>query len=161
MSDNEDSEDEQTVSDLSAGSKDCCILEVEDPEDLEVMNLLRETRPPDGFHVVNTEFVPGLEEMEIVKNLQMFIQIWRAKVQTPHSLDKHYQRLLHSVYFKLRRMIPCALCNLQFRVDLPEPDEIQLYVLGMALGLRDAPRPVKQRRKTQGNKRNGNCSEAF
>lgn len=130
-------------------------MEVEDPEDLEIMNLLRETRPPDGFHVVNTEFVPGLEELEIVKNLQMFVQIWRAKVQIPYNLDRHFERLLHSVFFKLRRMIPSALCNLQFTVDLPEPDEIQLCVLGMALGLRDVPRPVKQKRKNQTLKRNG------
>lgn len=153
--DNDDSEEEQTVSDLSAGSKDCCILEVEDPEDIEIINLLRETRPPDGFHVVNTEFVPGLDELEIVKNLQMFIQIWRAKVQVPYNLDKHFERLLQSVFFKLRRMIPCALCNLQFRVDLPEPDEIQLCVLGMALGLRDTPKQSKQKRKNQISKRNG------
>lgn len=139
---------------MSIGSKDCCVLEVEDPEDLELINLLQEARPPDGFHVVSTEFVPGLEDMEIVKNLQMFIQIWRAKVQVPYNLYKHFERLLQSVFFKLRRMIPCALCNLQFRVDLPEPDEIQLCVLGMALGLRDAPKPSKQK-KRQNAKRNG------
>lgn len=122
-----------------------------------MMNLLQEARPPDGFHVVSTEFVPGLEEMEIVKNLQMFIQIWRAKVQVPYNLYKHFERLLQSVFFKLRRMIPCALCNLQFTVDLPEPDEIQLCVLGMALGLRDTPKQIKlQKKKSQNTKRNGN-----
>lgn len=159
--DNDDSEEEQTVSDLAAGSKDCCILEVEDPEDLEIMNLLRETRPPDGFHVVNTEFVPGLDELEIVKNLQMFVQIWRAKVQVPYNLDKHFERLLQSVFFKLRRMIPCALCNLQFRIDLPEADEIQLCVLGMALGLRDAPRLQKPKKKNLLLKKNGTVKLCF
>lgn len=154
--DNEDSEEEQNISDLSAGSKDCCILEIEDPEDAELMNLLRDTRPPDGFHVVNTEFVPGLEDLEIVKNLQMFVQIWRAKLQVPYNLYKHFERLLQSVFFKLRRMIPCALCNLQFRVELPEPDEIQLFVLGMALGLRDAPKQIKQKKKVQSIRKNGN-----
>lgn len=126
---------------------------MDDPEDAEVLNLLMETCPPDGFHVVNTEFVPGLEELEIVKNLQMFTQIWRAKVQTPCNLDKHFQRLLQSVYFKLRRMIPCALCDLQFRIDLPEPDEIQLCVLGMALGLGDSLKHAKYKRKTVNLKR--------
>lgn len=114
-----------------------------------------ETSPPDGFHVVNTEFVPGLEELEIVKNLQMFTQIWRAKLQFPCNLDKHIQRLLQSVYFKLRRMIPCALCDLQFRIDLPEPDEIQLCVLGMALGIGDSPKCGKCKRKNPSVKRNG------
>lgn len=103
---------------------------MDDPEDADVVNMLMEERPPDGFHVVNTEFVPGLEELEIVKNLQMFTQIYRAKFQPPYNFDNHFHRLLQSVYFKLRRMVPCALCDLQFRVDLPETDEIQLCVLG-------------------------------
>ena len=37
-------------------------------------------------------------------------------------------------------MIPCALCDMQFKLALPEPDEIQFTVIGMALGLGD---PVK------------------
>jgi hypothetical protein len=148
----DDSEEEQTSMDLSIGNKDCCVLEVDDPEDADVVNMLMEERPPDGFHVVNTEFVPGLEELEIVKNLQMFTQIYRAKFQPPYNFDNHFHRLLQSVYFKLRRMVPCALCDLQFRVDLPETDEIQLCVLGMALGLGD-PQKMKFKRKNTVTKR--------
>nr|XP_015835897.1 PREDICTED: C2 domain-containing protein 5 isoform X1 [Tribolium castaneum] len=148
----DDSEEEQTSIDLSLGNKDCCVLEVDDPEDADVVNMLMEQRPPDGFHVVNTEFVPGLEELEIVKNLQMFTQIYRAKFQPPYSFDVHLHRLLQSVYFKLRRMVPCALCDLQFRVDLPETDEIQLCVLGMALGLGD-PQKMRFKRKNTLTKR--------
>ena len=92
-----------------------------------------EPRPPDGFHVVNTEIVPGLEDLEIIKNLQMFIQVWRTKIQPSFTLEKHINRLLETVYFKLRRMIPCALCDLQFHVDLPDADEIQLCVLGKSV----------------------------
>lgn len=90
--------------------------------------------PPDGFHVVNTEVVPGLEEMEVVRNLQMFTQVWRAKVtasMTPVVFSMHFHRMLQSVYFKLRRMVPCALGRLQFFVELPEPDELQLSLLGI------------------------------
>lgn len=106
---------------------------MDDAEEVEAINLLLESRPPDGFHVVNTESVPGLDDLEIVKNLQMFTQVWRAKIfpnQPASHFGNHFQKLLKSVYFKLRRMIPCALCDLQFRVDLPEPDEIQLTLLG-------------------------------
>lgn len=115
-----------------------------------------EPRPPDGFHVVNTEHVPGLDELEIVKNLQMFTQIWKAKIQYPYHLDKHFHKLLQMVYFKLRRMIPCALCDLQFRVDSPEPDEIQLCVVGMALGLSDPIKDYKSKRKIPYPKLHGN-----
>ncbi|XP_060536956.1 C2 domain-containing protein 5 isoform X2 [Cylas formicarius] len=131
----EDSDEEQASLDVTCANKDCSILEMDDPEDAEVVNLLMEEKVPDGFHVVNTESVPGLDDLEIVKNLQMFIQIYRAKFVSPYNLQKHFVRLQQSIYFKLRRMIPCALCDLQFRVDLPESDEIQLCVIGMALGL--------------------------
>lgn len=110
-----------------------------------------EPRPPDGFHIVNTELVPGLDDLEIVKNLQMFTQVWRCKLT--NNLDKHFHRVLQAIYFKLRRMIPCALCDMQFRVGLPEPDEIQICVLGMALGLGDPPKKTK--RKLMSGKRNG------
>lgn len=98
-----------------------------------MLNLLMEAQLPDGFQVVNTEFVPGYDDLELSKNLQMFTQVWRAKIafnQTASQFDKHFKKLLQSVYFKLRRMIPCALCNLEFRIELPEPDEIQLTLLG-------------------------------
>jgi len=108
---------------------------MDDPEDAEVLRLLMQEKIPDGFHVVSTESVPGLEDFEVVKNLQMFTQIYRAKLNPPYNLQKHFVRLLQSIYFKLRRMVPCALCDLQFRIDVPEPDEIQLSVIGMALGL--------------------------
>lgn len=103
---------------------------MDDPEDAEVLRLLMQEKIPDGIHVVSTESVPGLEDLEIVKNLQMFTQIYRAKLLPPYDLQKHFVRLLQSIYFKLRRMVPCALCDLQFRIDIPEPDEIQLCVIG-------------------------------
>ncbi|KAK5639386.1 hypothetical protein RI129_011878 [Pyrocoelia pectoralis] len=137
-------EEDQSFLDLSVENRDCCILEVDDPEDKEIMELLREPPPPDGFHVINTEVIPGLEEMEVIKNLQMFTQIWRSKIYPSYNFGLHISKLLQSVYFKLRRMVPCALCNLKFRIDLPEPDEIQLTVLGMALELRKS---VKQKKK--------------
>lgn len=129
------------------------LLQIDGPEDKEILSFLTEPIAPAGFHVVNTEFVPGLEGLEIVKNLQMFTQIWRGKTPTTASLGKYVQNLLQSVYFKLRRMIPCALCNVQFIINLPEPEEIQMCVLGMALGLTDSPRAVKNKKKTVTSKK--------
>ncbi|EEB15002.1 conserved hypothetical protein [Pediculus humanus corporis] len=135
--DTDESEDEYADLDLSLGNKDTCILEVDDAEDADVVSLLIDPMPPEGFHVVSTETVHGLEEFEIVKNLQMFTQVWRAKIplgQPLSAFNQHFNRLLQSVYFKLRHMVPCALSDLQFKVIL-EQDEIQLSLLGMALGL--------------------------
>jgi hypothetical protein len=70
---------------------------VDDAEDVDVISLLIDPHPPEGFYVVNTETVPGLDEQEIVRNLQMFTQVWRAKIPTgqPTSVfSKHFNRLL-------------------------------------------------------------------
>ncbi|KAL0275999.1 UNVERIFIED_CONTAM: hypothetical protein PYX00_003686 [Menopon gallinae] len=135
--DTDESDDDLPELDLSLGNKDTCIMEVDDAEDADIVSLLIDPRPPDGFHVVNTETVPGLDDLEVVKNLQMFTQVWRAKIplgQPLSAFNQHFNRLLQSVYFKLRNMVPCALSDLQFKITL-EQDEIQLSLLGMALGL--------------------------
>lgn len=70
---------------------------MDDAEDVDVISLLIDPHPPEGFYVVNTETVPGVDEQEIVRNLQMFTQVWRAKIPTgqPTSVfSKHFHRLL-------------------------------------------------------------------
>lgn len=70
---------------------------MDDAEDVDVISLLIDPRPPEGFCVVNTETVPGLDEQEIVRNLQMFTQVWRAKIpagQPTSVFNKHFHRLL-------------------------------------------------------------------
>lgn len=44
-------------------------------------------------------------------------------------------------------MVPCALCDMQFKVALSDQDEIQLSVVGMALGLGEPTRFSKYKRK--------------
>lgn len=75
------------------------------------------------MQVVNTQSLPGLTDLEVARNLQMFTQVWRAKFPTNQKVGtfpKHFLRLLQTIYFKLRSMIPCAICDLKFRLDLPE-----------------------------------------
>lgn len=70
---------------------------MDDAEDVDVISLLIDPHPPEGFYVVNTETVPGLDEQEIVRNLQMFTQVWRAKIpagQPTSVFSKHFHRLL-------------------------------------------------------------------
>ncbi|XP_012277375.1 C2 domain-containing protein 5 isoform X3 [Orussus abietinus] len=150
-SDTDESDDELPELDLGLGTKDACVLEIDDIEDIDRISLLMDDRPPDDFHIVNTQSIPGLEDLEIVRNLQMFTQVSRAKIPTGQFAlmpSKYFARLLQTVYFKLRRMVPCALCDLQFKVALPEQDEIQLSVIGMALGLGEPTKGDKHKRKT-------------
>ena len=44
-------------------------------------------------------------------------------------------------------MVPVAICDITFKLDLPENDEIQLLVTGMALGLGEPLRSSKYKRK--------------
>ncbi|XP_024224160.1 uncharacterized protein LOC100749718 isoform X2 [Bombus impatiens] len=149
-SDTDESDDDLPDLDFSVGPRDTCVLEVDDIEDMDRISLLMDDRPPEDFHVVNTQTIPGLDELEIVRNLQMFTQISRTKIPTGQFASmpsKYFARLLQSVYFKLRRMIPCALCDMQFKLALPEPDEIQFTVIGMALGLGDPVKINKSKKK--------------
>nr|XP_034175181.1 C2 domain-containing protein 5 isoform X1 [Osmia lignaria]XP_034175182.1 C2 domain-containing protein 5 isoform X1 [Osmia lignaria]XP_034175183.1 C2 domain-containing protein 5 isoform X1 [Osmia lignaria]XP_034175184.1 C2 domain-containing protein 5 isoform X1 [Osmia lignaria]XP_034175185.1 C2 domain-containing protein 5 isoform X1 [Osmia lignaria] len=149
-SDTDESDDELPDLDFSVGPRDTCVLEVDDIEDMDRISLLMDDRPPEDFHVVNTQTIPGLDELEIVRNLQMFTQISRTKIpagQFASMPSKYFTKLLQSVYFKLRRMIPCALCDMQFKLALPEPDEIQFTVIGMALGLGDPVKMNKLKKK--------------
>ncbi|KAF3425191.1 hypothetical protein E2986_07286 [Frieseomelitta varia] len=149
-SDTDDSDDDLPDLDFSVGPRDTCVLEVDDIEDMDRISLLMDDRPPEDFHVVNTQTIPGLDDLEIVRNLQMFAQISRTKIpagQFASMPSKYFARLLQSVYFKLRRMIPCALCDMQFKLALPEPDEIQFTVIGMALGLGDPVKMNKSKKK--------------
>ncbi|XP_014215544.1 uncharacterized protein LOC106644517 [Copidosoma floridanum] len=150
MSDTDESEEELPELDLGLGMKDVCVLEVDDVEDMDRINLLIDERPPNDFHVVNTETIPGLEDLEIVRNLQMFIQVSRAKIpagQATSMPSKYFAKLLQTVYYKLRRMVPCALCDFQFKIIMPEQDEIQLTLVGMALGLGEPTRFNKYHRR--------------
>ncbi|KAL0117798.1 hypothetical protein PUN28_008888 [Cardiocondyla obscurior] len=149
-SDTDESDEDLPELDLGLGTRDACVLEVDDIEDMDRISSLMDNRPPDDFHVVNTQTIPGLEDLEIVRNLQMFTQVSRAKIpisQFASMPSKYFARLLQSLYFKLRRMVPCALCDMQFKVALPEQDEIQLTVVGMALGLGEPLNMNKYKRK--------------
>lgn len=131
FSDTDDSDNEEKV-DYSLGNKSTCILEIDDVQDLEVVSMIMEPSPPEGIHIVNTQSIPGGQETAIdaVRNLQMFTQVWRTKIpshQVNSNFSKHFQNLLQSIFFKLRTIMPCAICDIRFQLDLPA-DEIQLLV---------------------------------
>lgn len=119
----DDSDDDvKEIEPPTRNNKNICILEIDDVEDLEIISMILECGAPEGFHVVNTQSLPGLRDVEIARN-QMFTQVWRAKFPTSQKVGafpKHFVRLLQTIYFKLRSLMPCAICDLKFRLDLPE-----------------------------------------
>ncbi|EFX89381.1 hypothetical protein DAPPUDRAFT_40738 [Daphnia pulex] len=133
--DSDDTDEDANDLDLTAGNKDSCVIEIDDVEDIDVIELLIDPETPEGFDVVTTETVPGLPIDNIRRhpNLQAFNRVWKGKipsVQAARHLNRCFEMILRSIYFKLRKSRPCVITNLQFSVDLPEDDEIQISVLG-------------------------------
>ena len=58
-------------------------------------------------------------------------QIWRGKIHpSSRDLSNACQKLLSSIYFKLRRLRPYIICSLDFKADFHEENELQLSVYG-------------------------------
>uniref|UniRef100_A0A8C2W8A3 C2 domain-containing protein 5 n=1 Tax=Chinchilla lanigera TaxID=34839 RepID=A0A8C2W8A3_CHILA len=135
-----ESSDEVTELDLSHGKKDAFVLEIDDTDALEdVHSLLTDVPPPPGFYSCNTEIMPGINNW--TSEIQMFTSVRVIRLSslnlTNQALNKHFndlcENLLKSLYFKLRSMIPCCLCHVNFTVSLPEDELIQVTVTAVAI----------------------------
>uniref|UniRef100_A0A673X9M1 C2 domain-containing protein 5 n=1 Tax=Salmo trutta TaxID=8032 RepID=A0A673X9M1_SALTR len=128
-----ESSDELSELDLSHGKKDAFVLEIDDTDAVEdIQSLLTDAPMPAGFYSCNTEVMPGIYNW--TSGLQMFtsVRVYRLNNAnlTNQGLNKIFtdlcENLLKSLYFKLRSMIPCCLCHLNFTVAVPEEELIQV-----------------------------------
>uniref|UniRef100_A0A8C7J252 C2 domain-containing protein 5 n=1 Tax=Oncorhynchus kisutch TaxID=8019 RepID=A0A8C7J252_ONCKI len=128
-----ESSDELSELDLSHGKKDAFVLEIDDTDAVEdIQSLLTDAPIPAGFYSCNTEVMPGIHNW--TSGLQMFtsVRVYRLSNAnlTNQGLNKIFtdlcENLLKSLYFKLRSMIPCCLCHLNFTVAVPEEELIQV-----------------------------------
>ncbi|XP_069484557.1 C2 domain-containing protein 5 isoform X6 [Ambystoma mexicanum] len=135
-----ESSDEVTELDLSHGKKDAFVLEIDDADAMEdVHALLTDIPPPPGFYSCNTEIMPGINNW--TSEIQMFTSVRVMRINniylTNQTLNKNFndlcENLLKSLYFKLRSMIPCCLCHVNFTVALPEDESIQVAVTAVAI----------------------------
>ncbi|KAL4225070.1 C2 domain-containing protein 5 [Mactra antiquata] len=135
----DDSDDDGDDLELSAGNKDTFVLEVDDTKDETVQAMLHDTPKPLGMELCNTETYPGIPNRALSHNLQMFTQVYRRKITLEQHMKTDFKEFFDGVYrrlfFKLRRMIPCCLCNIVFNVDAPEEDEIEVVVTGTCVAL--------------------------
>uniref|UniRef100_A0A667YM15 C2 calcium dependent domain containing 5 n=1 Tax=Myripristis murdjan TaxID=586833 RepID=A0A667YM15_9TELE len=131
-----ESSDELSELDLSHGKKDAFVLEIDDTDAVEdIHSLLTDAPTPTGFYSCNTEIMPGIYNW--TSGLQMFtsVRVFRLSNAnlTNQGLNKIFtdlcENLLKSLYFKLRSMIPCCLCHLNFTVAVPEEELIQVTVI--------------------------------
>ncbi|XP_039203299.1 C2 domain-containing protein 5 isoform X17 [Crotalus tigris] len=126
--------------DLSHGKKDAFVLEIDDTDAMEdVHSLLTDIPPPSGFYSCNIEIMPGINNW--TSDIQMFTSVRVSRLSnvtlTNQTLNKTFndlcENLLKSLYFKLRSMIPCCLCHVNFTVALPEDELIQVTVTAVAI----------------------------
>uniref|UniRef100_A0A4W6DBA8 C2 domain-containing protein 5 n=1 Tax=Lates calcarifer TaxID=8187 RepID=A0A4W6DBA8_LATCA len=135
-----ESSDELSELDLSHGKKDAFVLEIDDTDAVEdIHSLLTDAPPPTGFYSCNTEIMPGIYNW--TTGVQMFtsVRVFRLSNAnlTNQGLNKIFtdlcENLLKSFYFKLRSMIPCCLCHLNFTVAVPEEELIQVTMTAVAM----------------------------
>uniref|UniRef100_A0A2I3HF47 C2 domain-containing protein 5 n=1 Tax=Nomascus leucogenys TaxID=61853 RepID=A0A2I3HF47_NOMLE len=128
-----ESSDEVTELDLSHGKKDAFVLEVISASRVHAILL---PQPPE---YCNTEIMPGINNW--TSEIQMFTSVRVIRLSslnlTNQALNKNFndlcENLLKSLYFKLRSMIPCCLCHVNFTVSLPEDELIQVTVTAVAI----------------------------
>ncbi|XP_067915003.1 C2 domain-containing protein 5 isoform X5 [Heterodontus francisci] len=136
-----ESSDDVSELDLSHGKKDAFVLEIDDAEAVEdIHSLLTDAPTPSGFYSCNTEIMPGINNW--TSDLQMFTSVRVFRLNnvtslTSHGLNKAFsdlcENLLKTLYFKLRSMVPCCLCHVNFNVALPEDELIQVAVTAVAI----------------------------
>ncbi|KAL0968347.1 hypothetical protein UPYG_G00265700 [Umbra pygmaea] len=135
-----ESSDDLSELDLSHGKKDAFVLEIDDTDAVEdIQSLLTDAPLPSGFYSCNTEVMPGIHNW--TPSLQMFtsVRVYRLSNAnlTNHGLNKIFtelcENLLKTLYFKLRSMIPCCLCHVNFTVAAPEEELIQVAVTAVAM----------------------------
>ncbi|MCJ8733655.1 hypothetical protein PDJAM_G00226130 [Pangasius djambal] len=135
-----ESSDEVSELDLSHGKKDAFVLEIDDTDAFEdIHSLLTDAPTPPGFYSCNTEIMPGIYNW--TSGLQMFtsVRVFRLSNAnlTNQGLNKIFndlcENLLKSLYFKLRSMVPCCLCHVNFTVAVPEDELIQVAVTAVAM----------------------------
>ena len=76
-------------------------------------------------------FIDRISTGHIVRTSQMFTHVWRGRIHpTTKDLAKACQRMMSSVYFKLRKLKPCLIGNLQLKVDIDEENDCFLRLYG-------------------------------
>ena len=138
----DDSDDDGSDLELSAGSKDTFVLQVDDMKDESLSAILADIAPPSGMELCNTQTFPGYSQHSMLYGLQMFTQVYRQEIEMDQKLKSEFSKivdsLLRKIFFKLRRMVPCCLCDLTFNIDIPEEDEIQIVVSGVCVAVDDS-----------------------
>ena len=107
--------------DLTNGNKDSCVLlEVDDNEDADIISLMIDSDVPKGYEVCNSETLPGMES-QLVCNLQIFSQVYRAKLTSVKQFGHKFDWLIQ-VRYSLKLLKHKDYFSFLFRVCLSNSD---------------------------------------
>lgn len=126
--------------DLCTGSKDAYVVEIDDKKDEDVVAVLLDEPAPDGFYSCNTETLPGAVHLK--SGVKMITAVQRKAlsdedIRTNQQFAKLFEDTIKSFWFKLRSRSPCCLLNVQFDIEIPEDDNIQVAVTGVAVSIEE------------------------
>lgn len=140
--------------DLCTGPKDAYVVEVDDKKDEDVVAVLLDEPAPDGFYSCNIETFPGA--MNLKSGVKMITAVQRKAlsdedVRTNQQFAKLFEDTIKSFWFKLRNLSPCCLSNVHFDIEIPEDDNIQVSVTGVAVCVEERQRDEGSTFKTKKN----------
>lgn len=82
---------------LNNHKESCVLLEVDDTEDADIISLMIDSDVPKGFDICNSEILPG-KERQFMSNLQMFAQVYRAKLTSLKQFGHQFDWIIQVVF---------------------------------------------------------------
>lgn len=116
-------------------SDNCVVLEIDDGDEADI-SLLLDTEIPSNIELCNTDYLPGNEPVLSIYNT--FNKVFRAKITNSKQFSAQFDYIMQSLFVKLRRLTPCCLSGLRFKIEAGAEDNIvQITVFGSVVGLKN------------------------
>ncbi|CAI8001721.1 C2 domain-containing protein 5, partial [Geodia barretti] len=126
-------EDTPTDPDLTTGKKDVFLVDLSNLKiDGGNIHTVVERPLPEEYLICNLSSIPGTTASTPLEGKMVTIVKKYVFQEQRGDVDRQFSELLllliQTLCFKVRTLRPCTLTELQFDVDLPEEDEIQVSV---------------------------------
>jgi hypothetical protein len=134
-------EDTPTDLDLTTGKKDVFLVDLSNLEiDGGNIHTVVDRPLPEGYLICNLSSIPGTTHTPLEGKMVTIVK--KAVFQEQKGdVDRQFSELLllliQTLCFKVRTLRPCTLTDLQFDIDLPEDDEIQVSVTAVVVRSHD------------------------
>ncbi|XP_065911628.1 C2 domain-containing protein 5-like [Dysidea avara] len=157
-----ESEEDRNELELSWDRKELMILDLEEKnmKEEDIVDALSEPSLPVGYHVTNSSCDSHITSL--VLNSKVVTSICRQTLDTKDGMasrerDCQFSQMLEDavevMLFKLRRLLPCWVGSVDFNVDLPDDDLVQVTltaaVVPLTPGMAHRPKMIKLHHQSQ------------